>query len=119
MNNGLTKEFLIAAKIISSNGRAPRRVGSYLTAIHWIALNDDTKWLDNMDKGEPGWSPSVTLCLVADVFQRSLEVATDDLRRAISHYRTIDAKTKEMQERLEQTRAYCRSVISRVDAGAA
>lgn len=59
-------------------GRA-RRVGSYGFAIEWIAFNDDTEWLDD----ENG-SASVTLCLVADIFGRTIEEATADLRRAIA-----------------------------------
>lgn len=60
--------------------RAPRRVGSYQAAIEWIAQNDDTAWLDDEETG----SPSVTLVLVADVFGRTDEEATADLRRAVA-----------------------------------
>lgn len=56
-----------------------RRVGSYAVAVEWLALNDDNDWLDD----ENG-SPSVSLCLVADVFGRSVEEATADLRRALA-----------------------------------
>jgi hypothetical protein len=56
------------------------RVGSYNAAIEWIALNDDTLWLDDEESG----SPSVTLCLVADIFGRTPEEATVDLRRVIA-----------------------------------
>jgi len=62
-----------------------RRVGAYGSAIQWIALNDDTEWLDH----EYG-SPSVTLCLVADIFGRTVEQATDDLRRALQKDRPSD-----------------------------
>jgi len=55
-----------------------RRVGAYGSAIQWIALNDDTEWL-NSEFG----SPSVTLCLVADVFGRSIEQSIADLRNAM------------------------------------
>lgn len=64
----------------ATNGRAPRRVGSYQAAIEWIAQNDDTAWLDDEEAG----SPSVTLVLVADVFGRTDEEATADLRRAVA-----------------------------------
>lgn len=57
-----------------------RRVGSYRDAIEWIALNDDTDWLDD----EYGYSASVTLCLVADVFGRTIDEATKDLRAALA-----------------------------------
>jgi hypothetical protein len=53
-----------------------RRVGSYIAAIEWIAYNDDTEFLD----GGEGYSPSVTLCLVADIFGRTIEEAEKDLR---------------------------------------
>ncbi len=58
-----------------------RRVGSYKDAIEWIAYNDDTLWLTDPDTGD---SPSVTLCLVADVFGRTIEEATADLRRELN-----------------------------------
>lgn len=54
------------------------RRASYNDAIEWIAYNDDTEWLDC----EYG-SPSVTLCLVADIFGRTVEEATQDLRKAL------------------------------------
>lgn len=56
-----------------------RRAGSYKDAIAWIAYNDDTLWLDDEENG----SPSVTLCLVADVFGRTIEEAEADLRKAM------------------------------------
>lgn len=63
----------------------PRRCGSYREAIRWIAINDDTDWLRAGD-GE-AYCESVTLCLVADVFGRSLEEATADLRRELNRER--------------------------------
>jgi hypothetical protein len=60
-----------------------RRVGSYRDAIMWIAQNDDTEWVEHLEDQEDGWSPSVTLCLVADVFGRTIEEATNDLRKAL------------------------------------
>lgn len=86
---------------------APRRVGAYPTAIRWIAQNDDTDWLDD----ENG-SPSVTLCLVADVFGRSVEEATADLRRAIDFERAEEARAAEAQRKLEQAREYVRGVLA-------
>lgn len=64
---------------MTTPNRRRRRVGGYRQAIEWIAYVDDTLWLDDTEAG----SPSVTLCLVADVFGRSIEEATADLRRAI------------------------------------
>lgn len=59
-----------------------RRIAKYQDAIDWIAQNDDTDWLD-----DPNGSWSVTLCLVADIFGRTCEEATRDLRRAIAYWR--------------------------------
>lgn len=59
-----------------------RRCGTYRDAIDWIALNDDTDWLDDEEGSE-----SVTLALVADVFGRTVEEATADLRRALKRAR--------------------------------
>jgi hypothetical protein len=56
-------------------GRTVKRPG-YREAIEWIALNDDTEWL-NAEYG----SPSVTACLVADLFGVTTERVTADLRR--------------------------------------
>ena len=78
-----------------------RRVGAYGSAIQWIALNDDTEWL-NSEFG----SPSVTLCLVADVFGRSVEQATADLRNAIQKYCS-------KQKMLDQARNSVRAVIAK------
>lgn len=77
-----------------------RRVGSYMSAIRWIADNDDTDWLDD-DSG----SPSVTLCLVADVFSRTVEDATADLRKLIERGRSA-------QQGLEQARQYAQTVLA-------
>lgn len=59
-----------------------RRVGSYRAAIDWIAVNDDTDWLDHIDA-----CPSVTLSLVADVFGRSDAEAKRDLEAAVRKLR--------------------------------
>ena len=48
----------------------------YKNAIGWIVLEDDNCWLS-----EEGASPSVTACLVADIFGKSIEQVTRDLRR--------------------------------------
>ncbi len=79
-----------------------RRVGMYSHAILWIALNDDTTWLDDPDNGN---SASVTLCLVADIFERTVDEATADLRRVIK-------REKAAQEGLEQARETVRSALS-------
>jgi len=79
-----------------------RRVGAYMTAIHWIAANDDTEWLD-----DEGGHASVTLCLVADVFGRSVDEATDDLRKLVG-------RNRKAQQALDQAREYARSVLSKI-----
>ena len=61
----------------------------YRDAIDWIARNDDTEWLDD----GPGAVPSVTLCLVADVFGKTEEQATLDLRRAVARERSSSDRT--------------------------
>jgi hypothetical protein len=58
----------------------------YRDAIDWIALNDDTEWLDD----EHG-AFSVTLALVADLFGKSMDEATADLRKACRRRESITA----------------------------
>ncbi|WP_282129364.1 hypothetical protein [Roseobacter litoralis] len=45
-------------------------------ALAWVVLNDCTEWLDDDDP-----SPSVTACLVADIYGINLDQITDRLRR--------------------------------------
>ena len=84
----------------------PRRVGAYSSAIHWIAFNDDTEWLDD----ENG-SPSVTVCLVADIFQRSVEEATADVRKIVE-------RDRRARQGLEQARATVRAAIAKATGSA-
>lgn len=49
---------------------------NYKNAIGWIVLEDDTDWLDD----EHG-SPSVTACMLADVWGKPIETVTNDIRR--------------------------------------
>lgn len=58
--------------------RGSRRVASYPAAIQWIVNEDDTEWLD-----DPNGSPSVTACLVADLFGRTTDEVTKDLRKLV------------------------------------
>jgi hypothetical protein len=88
-----------------------RRVGAYPRAIAWIAYNDDTAWLDD-DNG----SPSVTLCLVADLFERTTEQATADLRAELARKANHEADAERAQKRLEQTRAFVRAELARIEA---
>ncbi len=48
----------------------------YQSAIQWIAENDDTIWLDDIPS-----IPSVTACLVADIFQKTEEQVINDIRK--------------------------------------
>jgi hypothetical protein len=50
----------------------------YRDAIRWIAENDDTDWIEN----EHG-IPSVTACLVADLFEKTEEAVTEDIKKAL------------------------------------
>ncbi len=60
--------------------RRRSRRASYRDAIDWIAQNDDTEWLN--DEAD-NLIPSVTACLVADVFARTTAEVTTDLRKAM------------------------------------
>ena len=55
-----------------------RKSAKYENAIEWIASEDDTEWLNDEDP-----SPSVTACLVADIFGTTIEQVTRDLRKAV------------------------------------
>lgn len=68
--------------------RAPRRIASYQQAIKWIAENDDTDWLGDPDDD---LIPSVTATLVADLFGRSTDQVTKDLRRTLHLRRRCNA----------------------------
>ena len=49
---------------------------SYRFGIAWMAENDDTDWLDDLTDH----SPSVTACLLADLFGKTTEQVARDLR---------------------------------------
>lgn len=53
----------------------------YRQAIEWLCLNDDTYWLTD----ENG-SPSVTAALVADIYGRTTDEVTVDLRRYLAKH---------------------------------
>lgn len=65
-----------------------RRTGSYASAIEWIALNDDTQFLN-----EPSGCESVSLALVADVFGRDIDEALADLRRALKRIERAESQS--------------------------
>lgn len=56
-------------------------MAKYKDAIEWIAFNDDTEWLDS----EFG-SPSVSACLIADLFNKPIEKIVEDIRATIVKY---------------------------------
>lgn len=51
-------------------------MATYKQALDWIIWNDDTDWID----AHPD-TPSVTACLVADLFGKTLSRITADLIR--------------------------------------
>lgn len=67
-----------AIKSLSKPKKARTRTkqASYREAIQWIGRNDDTTDLFNE---EP--SPSVTMSMVADLFDRPIEKVMDDVTR--------------------------------------
>lgn len=50
----------------------------YRDAINWLAFNDDTEWTQDERP-----IPSVTACLVADLFEVEVDKVTKDLRREL------------------------------------
>ena len=62
------------------------RRASYRDGIYWIAANDDTEWVD----GDYG-TPSVTACLLADLFSVDTERVRVDVRRKLAQLKKGDA----------------------------
>jgi hypothetical protein len=62
---------------------------SYRDGIFWIAANDDTEWVDH-DPEVGGGAPSVTACLLADLFGVDTERVRADV---IKQRAKIDRKT--------------------------
>jgi hypothetical protein len=54
-------------------------VARYKDAIYWIAENDDTEWVNDTNP-----IASVTAALVADLFDKTVEQVTKDLRKAMN-----------------------------------
>lgn len=52
----------------------------YDQALEWLILNDDIEWLDRPIAGEI--TPSVTACLVADIYGRDNDEVIVDLGKA-------------------------------------
>ncbi len=58
-----------------------RHACSYAAAIQWLVDNDDTCFMDDEDP-----TPSVTLCLVADIYSRDVRTeAMPDLAKALKN----------------------------------
>lgn len=55
-------------------------MAAYKTAIQWIAQNDDTEWIDG-DPDSGSGAPSVTACLVADLFGKTTEAVRVDIKK--------------------------------------
>jgi hypothetical protein len=56
----------------------------YRASLQWLIDNDDTEWLDEADGAF-----SVTLALVADIFGKTTEKATDDLRKLTTRQKKV------------------------------
>lgn len=67
------------------------RSPSYQDAIRWMAEHDDTEWITDE---EP--LPSVTACMVSDLFNVPVETVIGDLRQAegIELVRVFERKRK-------------------------
>ena len=59
------------------------RPRGYMFALAWMTLNDDTDWVGlGSDEGPPDEDPpSVTSCIVADIYRKDVEQVRRDLRR--------------------------------------
>ncbi len=57
-------------------------MAAYRDALEWIAREDDTDWV-----GQDGACLSVTASLVADLFHKTDEQVTKDLRKLIAKQR--------------------------------
>lgn len=56
---------------------------NYKRAVDWIAGNDDTEWVDHDPESACG-TPSVTACLVADLFDKPVEEVRQDIKRVLN-----------------------------------
>ena len=52
----------------------------YRACLDWLLANDDTTFLDADGVNEAN-TPSVTVCLVADIFGKPDEIVVTDLRK--------------------------------------
>lgn len=55
-------------------------MASYRTALHWLALNTDTSWLDHGD------GITTEAALVADLFEKDDERVKTDLRKVCAQH---------------------------------
>lgn len=54
----------------------------YKDAIDWIALNDDTEWVE-YDSSQPDGTECISAALVADLFNKTTEQVRADLKQAL------------------------------------
>jgi hypothetical protein len=57
----------------------------YIDAIQWMADNDDTDWVEEYESGGPhgGSHPSVTACMIADLWDKTEQQVYTDLVKAL------------------------------------
>ena len=72
-----------------------RRPSRYQSAVEWIAYNDDTDFID-IERGGQSEFPSVTACLVADVFGRTTDQVCRDVYRVLLRIRSERAVADDM-----------------------
>ena len=56
---------------------------SYRAGIFWLAANDDTEWVHGEPESAMG-TPSVTACLLADLFDVTTERVRADVLRELA-----------------------------------
>lgn len=70
--------------------------GSYREAIRWIAENDDTVWVDDVNAYGPA-DLSVTATLIADLFDVEHERVRVDIRRELDKYQRLHRGHKRLK----------------------
>ncbi len=80
-------DFLRYGSGMSKNRRPHRTAKPYQDALQWLIDNDDVTYMDELLATEPGEEPPaplVTVCLVADLYDRSDEEIQADLRKLLA-----------------------------------
>ena len=62
-------------------------MATYKHAIEWIAEVDDTEWVH-----DPESNPSVTACLVADLFGKEEDQVRADIRKALNRMKARERR---------------------------